>query len=291
MTIEPGDPAISEFDTAIALARREDQTDCYDATLDSGWMIGMGINGGLLLALAGSAVAAELGTQDGAHASPLAISAHYLSASSPGPAVLRTRTLRRGRTTSAGAVDLWQPSPEGGEAIRLSALATFGDLDDPAPEVRTSTMPPSLPAPEECVDARNGAPPGFLKHAALLQRLDLRLDPATSGWAVGRPSGRGEMRGWVRLRDGREPDPLMLLLAVDVLPPVTFDLGMSGWTPTLELTTHVRARPAPGWLRLSMCTRNLAGGLLEEDAEIWDSAGRLVAQSRQLARVPGQISR
>ena len=68
--------------------------------------------------------------------------------------------------------------------------------------------------------------------------------------------------------------------------PVTFDLGMYGWTPTLELTVHVRAVPAPGWLRVVHSTRNVAGGLLEEDAEVWDSADRLVAQSRQLARVP-----
>ncbi len=49
---------------------------------------------------------------------------------------------------------------------------------------------------------------------------------------------------------------------------------------------HVRAAPAPGWLRVRHATRNVAGGMLEEDAEVWDSAGRLVAQSRQLARLP-----
>jgi hypothetical protein len=120
----------------------------------------------------------------------------------------------------------------------------------------------------------------------LLGRFDLRLDPATAGWARGRPSGRALIQAWFRLHDEREPDPLALLLAVDAMPPVTFELGRMGWAPTLELTVHVRARPAPGWLRLRHETRNLAGGMFEEDCEVWDAAGRLVAQSRQLARQP-----
>ncbi len=121
---------------------------------------------------------------------------------------------------------------------------------------------------------------------ALLERLDLRLDPATAGWAVGAPSGAGDMRGWLGLADGRDHDPLSLLLAVDALPPTAFDLGLKGWTPTLELTVHLRRRPAPGPVRVSLVTRNLAGGLMEEDAEVWDADDRLVAQSRQLARAP-----
>ena len=112
----------------------------------------------------------------------------------------------------------------------------------------------------------------------------LKLDPATLGWALGAPSGKGEMRAWFGLADGRDADPLSLLLAVDALPPTAFELGLSGWVPTVELTVHIRCRPAPGPLRVSITTRNLAGGFLEEDAEVWDSADRLVAQSRQLAR-------
>ena len=49
-------------------------------------------------------------------------------------------------------------------------------------------------------------------------------------------------------------------MTVDALPPVTFDLGMPGWAPTLELTAHVRAVPAPGWLKVRHATRNMAGG-------------------------------
>ena len=104
------------------------------------------------------------------------------------------------------------------------------------------------------------------------------------GRAARRSSGL--IQAWFRLNDDREPDPLALLLAVDAMPPVTFELGRIGWAPTLELTAHVRARPAPGWLKLRHETRNLAGGMFEEDCEVWDSAGRLVAQSRQLARQP-----
>jgi hypothetical protein len=112
------------------------------------------------------------------------------------------------------------------------------------------------------------------------------FDPASAGWALGRPGGRPVIQAWFRLNDEREPDPLSLLLAVDALPPVTFELGRMGWAPTLELTAHVRARPAAGWLKIRHETRNLAGGMFEEDCEVWDSAGRLVAQSRQLARQP-----
>ncbi|MGO1753072.1 MAG: thioesterase family protein, partial [Brevibacterium aurantiacum] len=69
-------------------------------------------------------------------------------------------------------------------------------------------------------------------------------------------------------------------------PPVMFDLGRFNWAPTMELTAHVRAVPAPGWIGVKVSTRNIAGGMFEEDCELWDSAGRLVAQSRQLARQP-----
>ena len=122
--------------------------------------------------------------------------------------------------------------------------------------------------------------------APLMERFDMRFDPASAGWVVGAPSGRGMLQAWFRLAGGREPDPIALLAVADALPPVTFDLGRPGWAPTLELTVHVRARPAPGWLKVRHQTSNLAGGLFEEDCEVWDSAGRLVAQARQLARVP-----
>lgn len=281
----------SEFDTGTAVSARAGEAGVYDGALGEGWRIGGGVNGGVLLAMAGRALATELGTADGdrpAHPDPLAISAYYLTPGVPGPATVRTSIVRRGRAVSTGQASLLQDDGAGGEVERVRFLATYGDLDTVDGDLTTSAQPPDLPPPDRCVSAAQ-APPDFLKHASLLQRLDMRLDPATTGWAVGKPSGNGVIRGWLRMADGREPDPLLLLLAVDALPPVAFELGLPGWTPTLELTAHVRARPAPGWLRVSLTNRTLAGGFLEEDAEVWDSEGRLVALSRQLARASAPL--
>ena len=95
------------------------------------------------------------------------------------------------------------------------------------------------------------------------------------------------MSGWFRLADAEPIDVLGLLVAVDAFPPTIFRSGLPvAWTPTLELTAHIRARPEAGWLRCAFATRFITGGFLEEDGEVWDETGRLVAQSRQLALLP-----
>jgi hypothetical protein len=118
-------------------------------------------------------------------------------------------------------------------------------------------------------------------------RIDLRLHPDDAGFSHGAPSGRPLVRGWFRLRAEEAIDTVALVLATDAFPPTAFNARLPvAWTPTVELTAHVRARPAPGWLRCAFTTRFVTGGFLEEDGEIWDDSGRLVAQSRQLALVP-----
>ncbi|MEV6161678.1 thioesterase family protein [Streptomyces sp. NPDC052052] len=268
----------SEFDRDTAVTLREDGV--YDAELSAGWTILEAVNGGYLLAMLGRALGEAL-----PHPDPFSVSAHYLTASVPGPAVIRTQVARVGRTLSTGQASLFQFAPDGTEIERIRVVGTYGDLDGLSDEVRTSARPPAIPPLERCLGPSDGPVP-LAGGSAITERLDIRIDPATVGWAVGAPSGKGEMRGWFGLADGRDADPLSLLLAVDALPPTSFELGLKGWTPTIELTAHIRCRPAPGPLRVSITTRNLAGGFLEEDADVWDSADRLVAQSRQLARAP-----
>ncbi|MFJ5550648.1 thioesterase family protein [Streptomyces sp. NPDC093225] len=270
----------SEFDRDTRVTPRADEPGVFDAELSAGWTIISAVNGGYLLALVGRALSEAL-----PHRDPLTVSAHYLTSSVPGPAVIRTQLVRSGNTLSTGQASLFQYDADGAEVERIRVLASYGDLDALPDDVRTTAVPPAMPDYYDCFAADAGPAP-IPGSSAIVDRLALRLDPATAGWALGAPSGKGEMRAWFGLADGRDADPLSLLLAVDALPPTAFDLGLIGWAPTVELTTHVRCRPAPGPVRVAITTRNLAGGFLEEDAEVWDSAGRLVAQSRQLARAP-----
>ncbi|MFT4008500.1 MAG: thioesterase family protein [Nocardioidaceae bacterium] len=279
----------SEFDRAIALTPLDPVPPATDrdkarfgAALSDQWSIGRAVNGGLLLALLGKAATAITGPAG--HPHPLAVSAHYLSASGDGGATLAVETLRSGRGTSTVAVGLSQAG-EGGEQPRVRALVTTGDLSGYEGESFTTPQCPQLPPPDQCFSTADG-PPGFKKPGPFLDRIDVRLAPDSVGWALGQFDGSGVMTAWFRFPDDREPDPISLLQAVDALPPVTFTYGHFGWVPTLELTAYIRAVPAPGWLVLRHATRAYVGGLLEEDAEVWDSTGRLVAQSRQLASAP-----
>jgi len=262
----------------------------YAADLAPGWVVGGGVNGGYLLAIIGNAVRDVLASRG--HVDPFSVSAHYLSASVPGPAYVETEVVRSGGRFSTVAATLVQ-DVEGVRTPRIASHATFGDLDrahDASSDAEAAALglalePPVLPPLEECVESRD-APAEVKKIAPLLDRFGTRFDPATARWAVGQPSRKGVIQGWFKLADERPLDPISLLLVVDALPPVTFDLGMFGWAPTLELTAHVRARPAPGWAIVRHSTKTVAGGLFEEDCEVWDSTGRLVAQSRQLALQP-----
>jgi acyl-CoA thioesterase len=257
------------FDLATAVLPTGDG---FSATIDPGWTIGSRPNGGYLLALATRAALMVSGQPH-----PIAVSGHFLAPPSIGPAELTVRPLRSGRTVSSARVTLLQQGQP-----RLEALVSSGRLEPGAePAWRADSEPPVLPGVDECVPGQVDQPGGM--RLAILERVDLRLDPATVGWALGEPSGRLEARGWVRFHDDRPPDPLGLLLVVDTLPPASFALGITTWAPTLELTVYVRDLPAAGWLRCAARGRLLQGGWFDEEVEVWDQRGRLVAQSRQLA--------
>jgi acyl-CoA thioesterase len=246
--------------------------DRWSAQVRPGWDIEGNTNGGYLLAIAARALAARVERPD-----PLTVTAHYLAPGRPGPVDVHTEEVRRGTrlATATGTMSA-------GENHLLSVVGTFTDLDRlSGPELVTGA-PPDLPAPTDVEPADPDAelPPFTTK-------VDVRLHPEDAGFREGHRSGQARMRGWFRLPDDEPMDGFALVLAADAFPPTIFNTDVPvAWTPTIELTVHVRARPAPGWLRCHFVTRFVTHGLLEVDGELWDADDRLVAQSRQLALVP-----
>jgi acyl-CoA thioesterase len=161
---------------------------------------------------------------------------------------------------------------------RLEVIAAFGDLTASADSGPVfTTAPPVLPSPEEC-KLRSGVEQGV--DLPILNRVNIQLPP---NMALAGQSDQALIEGWVRFMDEREPDSHALTLFADAFPPPLFSaLGYVGWVPTIELTVHVRRRPAPGWMIGQFGTQDLTDGRFIEDGKLWDSTGALVAQSRQV---------
>jgi acyl-coenzyme A thioesterase PaaI-like protein len=259
---------VTKFDEATAAIRVDDTT--YDVGLDDGYAIGGPLNGGYLLAAVLRAV-----VDASPHPHPVSTSAQFLRAPRPGPAQVILEPLKSGRTAAMCRATLVQE----GERF-IESLVTTATLSDDAPVYQDEA--PSVPPLEECVRLPEPKPESGMTLSA---RMDLRFDPPTIGWLTGAPTGRPESRAYFRLAEPQDPDPFVLALAVDALPPVVFSAGARGWAPTVELTWHLRALPAPGWLTVAGSGRLIRDGWFDEDVAVWDSAGRLVAQSRQLARL------
>lgn len=257
----------------MATAARRIGDGRYAVEIDPVWSVGGIANGGYLLATLLRATLA-----DAPHSHPVATSAHFLARPYSGPAEVVVQMLRTGRSVTALRATLIQRAMP-----RVEALVTAATLAPDAEPIWVGVPPAEVVPVERCVPAKPDLPDGT--HIPLFQHVDLRLDPATVGWFAGHPAGVLEMRGHVRLASGEDPSPLVLPLAVDALPPTVFGLGMLGWAPTIELTCHVRALPAPGWLTCQLRGRLVQDGWFDEEAEVYDSRGQLVAQSRQLARV------
>lgn len=278
---------MGSFDQATAVRRAGEGR--YVAELDAGYGFEGALNGGYLMAVL---TRAALDASGRPH--PITTAAGFLRVARPGRADVTVESLKAGRTAEVARVTLAQDG-----VLVVDARITSGALDGDV-QPRYSAKAGALPPLDDCVtfDDRDD---GFAAQVEVL------YDKTTMGWLDGTPSGRPEMRAYFRLRgqayerdgavggeasepggtpcgEASEPDGALLALAVDSLPPVALNTGAYGWSPTVDLTWHMRAVPAPGWLSLYASGRLVSDGWFDEEVEVWDSAGKLVAQSRQIAR-------
>lgn len=260
-------------DFSAATSVEQIETGRFSADIDGTWSVGEVPNGGYLLALVMRAMLAE-----SSQPHPIATSAFFLAPPKAGAAVVEVETLRVGRTTTTLEARLIQD----GQSV-MHVTTTAGELDPRSVPEWTGPAPEPVAELDDCVPALVDLPDGT--HVGLLEHVDLRLDPQTLGWFSGRPTGSLAMRGHLRLPDGTQPDPMVLALAVDALPPTVFGLGRLGWAPTVQLSLLTRALPTAGWLTVHLRGRLVRDEWFDEEAEVYDANGDLVAQSRQVARV------
>jgi hypothetical protein len=246
----------------------------FGAEVDPRWTIAGKPNGGYLLSML-----ARAATWGRKHDHVIAASAHYLHSPEPGPVRIETESLREGRSAS----QLRARMEQDGRAC-VEALITASHLD--------STIGPHWEAGlpirgdlgyEDCSPIAPQLPDG--ERVAILDEIEVRLEPGSMGFATGHPSGLGELRGWLSLPGAATFEPASLLFAVDSFPPATLDVEPTGWVPTLELTVYVRALPVPGPVRVLQKANVVDGGRVDESCFVWDSSGRLVAQGTQLAGI------
>ena len=246
----------------------------FDAEVNSQWTIGGKPNGGYLLAMLGRAA---VSVSD--HRDVIAASAHYLTSPEPGAVEIETEVLRSGRSASQIRTRMSQD----GRAC-VEALVTASHLDAATVPYWDQGVPEISDVPyDDCARLVPQLPDG--KTVAIMEQIEIRLEPDSSGFTAGQPSGRGELRGWLSLPGGESFDATSLLFAIDAFPPATFDIEFSGWVPTLELTSYIRARPAPGPVRVLQSAHLIEGQRVDESTFVWDRTGRLVAQGTQLAGI------
>jgi acyl-Coa thioesterase superfamily protein/acyl-CoA thioesterase superfamily protein len=267
---------MAEFDKATRPEPTE-RPGHYTILLDEQWSIGPKLHGGYLLAVLARAARAAIADERPDHTCPQAVTGTFLRAPEPGPATMEVTVLRLGRGASQLRVRLDQDGPAVEAACVLGPPAALSP-DDHEPG------PPELTAVDDCPRSPTATDDGR-GSLPIMGVVDTRLDPRTTGFLRGRPSGEGRVAGWVSLDSGEPWTPEGLLVALDILPPATFDMGLAGWSPTMSLSAHVVAAPVPGPLRVVQWVERAGTDRMHETCRVWDPAGRLVGHAHQLAAI------
>ena len=229
-------------------------------------------NGGYVLALVLHAVMQEAVEPD-----PLSIAITYFRPAQAGEAEIRVRQVRAGRRVSTYDALVVQDGKEVAHAV-----VSTHDWDSTGAVTHTPHPAPAMPAPDACADLTTVIPAGMVP---ILERYSYRA-ASIPGWLEGTPTGATESLCWIRASDDRPVDALLAGAMTDAFPPVTAEIGHLA-SATIQLTVHFRRRPETTWALGHVVTRHVIDGYADEDVELWDEQGRLIAQSRQLAILAG----
>ena len=236
------------------------------------WSIGNTANGGYSMTLAAKAMSEFLDHKD-----PLSISAHYLDRVDFGPTELHITHLNTSRSLSTARVEFMQNNK-----IKIIFIGTFTDFSFKNDMNIYEREVPNFPDYDTCevIPYKEGFNP----------KLDKNIEKAYSQdslwWKKNNESSSSTLNLYMSWPEKDDIDLFDLVLFLDATtPPIYNKLGTVGWVPTISLASHVRGLPSEGPLKVVAKTEFVTGGFMEEDREIWDSSGKLVGQSKQMAKL------
>ncbi|MGF6888014.1 acyl-CoA thioesterase [Nocardia sp. GAS34] len=283
--VDSGDAPFSRVCATTELPSDDPAVGRYAGVIAPIWTIGKKLHGGTMVATTAAAATRRLRqvAPELTDMLPIAASTDFLGAPDPGEVEYEVRVRKTGRQICLVDSSLIQ----GGRTLVHTAL-TFGHLDDAAPVYNADRFP-DMPAepPADAMFYTPDSPMARLVHVS--QGASLAIDRDWARFLDGE-TGEPRLRLWLRPRAADERDPdvaaYFAMMAGDISPPVSANLGSFGWAPTIQLTTYLRRRPAPGWLRVIATAQTIGERMFDEDQLVLDSTGAVVAQSRQLALIP-----
>jgi acyl-CoA thioesterase len=266
-----------QFQAALELTKVSDTV--FSFTPDPKYFVGNTPHGGYLLALMNKAMTEVL-----PHPSAINSNIYYLDRTEPEPAELHIEILRTSRGSSMGQVKLIQNNKI--TCLYSSLCSDFqymkghSGLETPLPEIINSVEQDDFKV-MNYENFKLGSTPSFI------QQLNMSVHPDHAWWdrEISTDAAEARCSAYLELQGG-VADTFVLSYLADILPPVVQNkYGPLGWVPTLTLTCNIRQLPKTNLLFIDGIAKDISNGYFEQDCNIWDMSGNLVATSRQLAKI------
>ena len=267
------------FQAALNLENVEDNI--FLVNPDTNYFVGNTPHGGYLMAIMHKALTNVL-----PHSTAISSSVQYLDRIDAKPFELVVETFKTSRGSSSGIVKLIQDkkicTTFTGTCSDFEFMKGYDDLQKPLPKIFKDKDKNDYVKMNYDKISKGFTP-------AFIQQLECLIHPDHAWWnrEKGSDNSDNEARCSAFLEmEGGTPDQFCLSFYSDILPPVVSNkYGPLGWIPTITLTTHIRQLPSTSVVYADFKATDINKGYFEQDCNIWDLNGNLVASSRQLTRI------
>jgi acyl-CoA thioesterase len=267
------------FQDALKLENVEDNK--FIVNPNTNYFVGNTPHGGYLMAIMHKALTNTL-----PHSTAISSSVQYLDRIDAKPFELEVEIFKASRGSSSGIVKLIQDdkicTTFTGTCSDFEFMKGHDDLQKPLPDIFTEKDKNDY-VKMNYDKISKGFTPSFI------QQLECLIHPDHAWWNrdtdTNSKDNKARCSAFLEM-EGGQPDQFCLSFYSDILPPVVCNkYGPLGWIPTITLTTHIRKLPTTSQLYADFIATDINKGYFEQDCNIWDLNGNLVASSRQLTRI------